>query len=156
MGCELSTKYPKICKRDEALFEELLSQYCGENNNGIASKTTVENYGLVSFSEMEEKIDRTGGASECGVHWTDILEIFIISFIVIIIGKFLWGKLNIFRHKRRAKQMESMRVFYRQALMNNTMAQPTAPVTIPIQQGVPVSPRVTPYTPVQEEIDRMK
>ena len=52
--------------------------------------------------------------------------------------------------------MESMRVFYRQALMNNTMAQPTAPVTIPIQQGVPVSPRVTPYTPVQEEIDRMK
>ena len=156
MGCELSTRFPKLCKRDEALFEELLRQCCDKNKNGITSQTNVENYGLVSFSELEERVDKNG-EPDCSVHWTDYLEIAIITFIVILVGRFLWGKLQTFRQKKRIKKLEGMRVLYRQAMIaNDSLAQPSAPVTIPIQQNLPVSPRVTPYTPLQEELDRAK
>ena len=144
MGCEMSTKFPRICKRDEPLFEELLQQYCNKNNNGIKSKTNVENYGLVSFSELEERVDKDGEPN-CSVHWTDWLEVAIVTFIVILVGRFLWDKLQTFRQKKRIQKLEGMRVLYRQAMIaNDPLAQPSAPITIPIQQHLPASPRVTP------------
>ena len=100
MGCQMSTKYPQICQRDERLFEQLLQQYCNKDNNGIKSLTNVENYGLVSFSEMEEKVDQNS-EPHCSVHWTDWLEVIMVTFIVMIVGIYMWGKLQAYRKKKR-------------------------------------------------------
>ena len=156
MGCQMSTKYPQICQRDEKLFEQLLQQYCNKDNNGIKSQTNVENYGLVSFSEMEEKVDQNS-EPHCSVHWTDWLEVIMIAFIVILVGRYMWGKLQTYRKKKKIQKLEGIRVLYCQAMLaNEPPIIPSAPTNLPIQQQQPPSSRVTPYTPLCEELERSK
>ena len=156
MGCQMSSKYPQICQRDEQLFEQLLQQYCNKDNNAIKSQTNVENYGLVSFSKMEEKVDQNS-EPHCSVHWTDWLEVIMVTFIVMLVGRYMWGKLQAYRKKKKIQKLEGIRVLYRQAMLaNEPPAIPSAPINLPIQQQQPASSRVTLYTPMRKELERSK
>ena len=57
MGCELSIKYPKICLKDEAKFENLMDKYCGQGRGNQDSQMSNSNYGILNVVTDEESID---------------------------------------------------------------------------------------------------
>ena len=57
MGCELSVKYPELCLKDEAKFENLLKKYCGRNNGNQELQMSNSNFGLLNGITDEESLD---------------------------------------------------------------------------------------------------
>ena len=72
MGFELSTKYPKICLKDEAKFKNLMGKYCGQSKGNQESQMSNSNYGILNVVTDEENIDERMSQS-CSWHYTDTM-----------------------------------------------------------------------------------
>ena len=72
MGCEMSSKYPQICLKDKAKFENLMFQYCGKSQANQESKVANSNYGLLNLVTDEESLDERTYQS-CSWHYMDTI-----------------------------------------------------------------------------------
>ena len=85
---------------------------------------------------------------QCPWHITDTIECLILGFILAIVLKFLYTKWRVYRAKKVEEKMNGIRSIYKQALESRNVS-PSAPISFN-----PV-PKVTPYTGVASEIDKL-
>ena len=56
---------------------------------------------------MEEKVDQNS-EPHYSVHWTDWLEVIMDTFIVILVGRYMWGKLQTYGKKKKIQKLEGI------------------------------------------------
>ena len=150
MGCKKSKKYNQICEYDEAKFEGMLGEYCGKDKTGQNSEVDNRIFGLFNIGSDTEQMDAREyvNTEQCPWHITDTIECLILGFILAIVLKFLYTKWRVYRAKKVEEKMNGIRVIYKQALESRNVS-PSAPISYN-----PV-PKVTPYTGVASEIDKL-
>ena len=70
----------------EDIFCQMVQKYCGQEEGILNSNVQANNYGLISLPKDSEPFKDTK-STECGLQWTNILEILILGILLTVIAK---------------------------------------------------------------------
>ena len=151
MGCELSVKYPELCLKDVAKFENLLKKYCGRNNGNQELQLSNSNVVLLNVVTDEESLDERS-TQGCSWHYTDSMECILLGMALALMIRVLYIKFKEYRARQQKKKLAGLQVIYQQALdTRSSPHSPSAPTQIQTH-----TTRISPYTGIQSDVNALK
>jgi hypothetical protein len=110
MGCTVSSKYPEICESDvENVVRKILEDHqCSNKDAGdLSDRSSHNSYGLVAIDSSSDSLNNN---INCGssIHWTDTIEIALLSVVLFWGLKWVWGYAKQRREGRKSKSARKL------------------------------------------------